>query len=58
MTMRLEQKTTRMETVTNHHLIEQILSSWKEQIGDTYEGYRGHVYRMFNFCLALKPCSD
>jgi len=46
-----------METVTNHPLIEQILSSWKEQIGDTYEGYRGHVYRMFNCCLALKPCS-
>ena len=47
-----------MDTVTNHPLIEQILSSWKEQIGDIYQGYRGHVYRMFNCCLALKPCTD
>ena len=47
-----------MDTVTNHPLIEQILSSWKEQIGNTYEGYRGRVYRMFNCCLALKPSSE
>ena len=47
-----------MDTVTNRPFIDQILSSWKQQIGDTYEGYRGHVYRMFNCCLALKPYSD
>ena len=28
-----------METVTNHPPIEQILSSWKEQIGDSYEEF-------------------
>jgi hypothetical protein len=44
--------------ITNHPLIEQILAIWKEQIGETYEGYRGHVYRMFNCCLAIRNCSE
>jgi hypothetical protein len=43
---------------TNHPLIEEILSGWKDRIGDDYAGYRGHVYRMFNFCLALRQCSE
>lgn len=42
---------------TYHPLIEEILSDWKDRIGDDYTGYRGHVYRMFNFCLALRQCS-
>ena len=43
---------------TNHPLIEEILSGWKTRIGDDFAGYRGHVYRMFNFCLALRQCSE
>ena len=39
-------------------LIESILSDWRERIGGDYAGYRGHVYRMFNYCLALHPASD
>ena len=39
-------------------LIEEILSGWKDRIGDDYACYRGHVYRMFNFCLALRQCSE
>ncbi len=46
------------EIIQHHPRIEQILGLWQEQIGATYPGYRGHVYRMFNCCLALKPCSE
>ncbi len=38
--------------------IESILTLWKSTIGENYEGYRGHIYRMFNFCLALHDCSE
>ncbi|MXR36047.1 hypothetical protein [Craterilacuibacter sinensis] len=47
-----------MDIISNHPQIEQILGVWKEQIGETYDGYRGHVYRMFNCCLALRDCSE
>jgi hypothetical protein len=43
---------------TRNDLIEEILTTWKDRIGDDYLGYRGHVYRMFNFCLALQPCTE
>ncbi|MET0010572.1 MAG: hypothetical protein ABW109_22170 [Candidatus Thiodiazotropha sp. 6PLUC4] len=39
-------------------LLESILNDWKNVIGPDYLGYRNHVYRMVNFSLALKPCSD
>jgi hypothetical protein len=38
-------------------LLEEILTRWQETIGDEYEGYRNHVYRMIHCCLALKDCS-
>ena len=38
--------------------IDAILARWKTRIGDDYPGYRGHVYRMYNYCLALHACSD
>ncbi|MEO0869849.1 MAG: hypothetical protein AAFY17_15705, partial [Cyanobacteria bacterium J06642_11] len=47
-----------MDVIKAHPLIDQILESWCGQIGDVYDGYRGHVYRMFNCCLALKDCSE
>ncbi len=47
-----------MDIQTSHPLIEDILSVCKERIGDDYAGYRGHVYRTFNFCLALRQCSE
>lgn len=47
-----------MNIEIQHPLIDQILSKWQECIGVDYPGYRGHVYRMFNFCLALKPCTE
>jgi hypothetical protein len=47
-----------MHIETTNELIEEILTTWKDRIGSDYPGYRGHVYRMFNFCLALRPCSE
>ena len=42
-----------MEIETQHALIDSILADWEARIGEDYMGYRGHVYRMFNYCLAL-----
>ena len=39
-------------------LVEEILESWRERIGDDYEGYKNHVYRMLHCCFALYPCSE
>jgi len=39
-------------------LLEDILTEWQGTIGDEYEGYKNHVYRMIHFCLALKDCSE
>ena len=47
-----------MNIETENPLIEEILSTWKDRIGDDYLGYRGHVYRIFNFCLALHSCTE
>ena len=47
-----------MPIETQNALIEAILSDWKDRIGDEYAGYRGHVYRMFNYCLAIYPASE
>ncbi|ULA68269.1 MAG: hypothetical protein LZF62_340019 [Nitrospira sp.] len=43
---------------TTHEQIETILAKWARVIGEDYLGYKGHVYRMFNFCLALHPCTE
>jgi hypothetical protein len=47
-----------MKIETENQLIEEILATWKTRIGDDYPGYRGHVYRVFNFCLALRSCTE
>lgn len=47
-----------MHVETAHNQIETILADWKERIGADYLGYKGHVYRMFNFCLALRRCTE
>ena len=38
-----------MNIETQNDLIEEILTAWKDRIGADYLGYKGHVYRMFNF---------
>jgi hypothetical protein len=47
-----------MAIMTDHPRIEAILSLWRPQIGADYAGYRGHVYRMFNCCLALHKATE
>lgn len=37
-------------------LLDEILSKWKPILGNEYQGYRNHVYRMVNFCFTLKEC--
>lgn len=39
-------------------LADEILSEWKSVIGNDYDGYRNHVHRMIQFCLALRECSE
>ena len=36
--------------------LEDLLTSWKDTIGIDYSGYKNHVYRMVQFCWALKLC--
>lgn len=38
-------------------LVETILGPWRAKIGQDYEGYKNHVYRMIHFCLALRACT-
>ena len=37
-------------------LLEDLLGQWQTEIGPDYTGYKHHVYRMINFCLALYDC--
>ncbi|MCV6636082.1 hypothetical protein [Candidatus Albibeggiatoa sp. nov. NOAA] len=37
-------------------LLESILGQWRDTIGDQYEPYKNHLYRVLNFCFALHQC--
>ncbi len=39
-------------------LVDEILGEFRPTLGDDYQGYRNHVCRMANFCLALRECDD
>ena len=39
-------------------LLEEILGTWKNELGSDYEGYKNHVYRMIHFCFALHTCTE
>ena len=41
-------------------LLEELLQPWRATIGEEYQGYRNHVYRMVHFSLALAgdPASE
>lgn len=34
-------------------LLDNILETWRSNLGDDFTGYRNHCYRVLNFCLAL-----
>ena len=42
-----------LEIVRSSPVIEDVLATWSASVGGDLAGYRGHVYRMFNFCRAL-----
>jgi hypothetical protein len=42
-----------VKLVDRHPLIEEILDASRARLGDAFLGYRGHVYRTFNFCRYL-----
>ena len=37
--------------------LEEILSEWQTVIGDDFQGYKNHVYRMIHYCFALHECN-
>lgn len=39
-------------------LLEELLSGWEDIMGAEYEGYKNHVYRVINFCLFLRKCTE
>jgi hypothetical protein len=50
-----------MNLIQNHPLVDEILQTHQHVCGKDlagYQGYRGHVYRMLNFCLALSPQAE
>ncbi len=47
-----------MTLTENMPLLEEILGTWREAIGRDFTAYRNHVYRMANFCLALRDCNQ
>lgn len=47
-----------MEIQNKIPLLEEILGEYRSEIGDVFEGYKNHVYRMIHFCLALGADRD
>jgi hypothetical protein len=44
------------DIVVEEPAIDAILDAWRTAIGPAFDGYRGHVYRVFNVCLRLRAC--
>jgi len=42
-----------MEIETKLPHLDNILVQWKQQIGQDFEGYKNHCYRMLNFCYFM-----
>lgn len=36
-----------------NQLLDELLDSWREQLGGDFAAYRNHCFRVFNFCVAL-----
>jgi hypothetical protein len=47
---------TPLQIQKNIPLVEEILSPRAEIIGDQYEAYKNHVYRVLHFCFAFHDC--
>ena len=44
--------------IGNVALLEELLATHAAEIGSDFEGYRGHCYRVLNFCVALTPAPE
>lgn len=40
-----------IDVISSHPLIESSLSSFKDILKEDYEGYRGHIYRVFTYTM-------
>ena len=40
-----------INVITHSDHVESLLAPYREAIGDDYEGYRGHVYRVLSYAL-------
>jgi hypothetical protein len=38
--------------------LDEILEPWQPRLGNDFAGYRNHVYRVVNFCFALRECTE
>jgi hypothetical protein len=38
-------------------LLDRMLGEWREPLGEQYDAYRNHVYRMLNYCFTLHECT-
>ncbi|HET9908883.1 MAG TPA: hypothetical protein VFQ23_19690 [Anaerolineales bacterium] len=45
-----------MQIISCIPLVEEILETRKLNFENDYAGYKNHVYRMINFCFALRDC--
>lgn len=39
-------------------LVDEILAEWEPTIGEAFQGYKNHTYRMLHCCMAIYPCSE
>ena len=47
-----------MQVEANFPLVDKILQDWRQEIGEDYEGYRNHVYRVLIFCTAFRSFNE
>lgn len=40
-------------SILESSLLDGLMASWREVLGEDYEAYRNHCFRVFNFCFAL-----
>ena len=43
---------------TKNFFIEDILSNYKTELGEHFQKYRNHVYRVYNYAAILSRCDD
>ena len=46
-----------MELIHSHSLMDGFFRQWKPQLGEDYDRYRNHCYRVVNHCNQLTPLS-